>query len=96
MGCEFPPHHPWDWRHHELINFNEPFSGSCPEYQALARAYLDVAYGHPEGFRTSFRPGTTRARNRDRAAIVWNGTPANYEYWLSEAVREDSRGISER
>jgi 2-polyprenyl-3-methyl-5-hydroxy-6-metoxy-1,4-benzoquinol methylase len=86
-GVQFPPHRPGIGGITQLVSFNEPFRGTVLDYQALARAYLDRTYGDRRVFRTVVPSWDNTARNRNRAVIVWNGTPANYEYWLSEAVR---------
>ena len=86
-GVQFPPHRPRIQGITHLVNFNEPFSGTILDYQAIASAYLGWTYGDRKVFKTVFPSWDNTARNGNRAVIVWNGTPTNYEYWLSEAVR---------
>jgi lipopolysaccharide biosynthesis protein len=87
-GVQFPPHSPGIQGITHLANFCEPFNGTILDYPALARAYLDRVYGGRKVFKGVVPSWDNTARNGNRAVIVWNGTPANYEYWLSEAVRQ--------
>ena len=88
-GVEFPPHNrtllgmPYV---HESINFHRPFDGTAMLYHELANAYLQRNVQGQRIFRGIFPSWDNTARSRDRALIFLNGTPANYEYWLSETI----------
>jgi lipopolysaccharide biosynthesis protein len=86
-GVEFPPHNLKSDHVTHLLEFNEPFSGIVTEYLAVAQAYLDRTYANRNVFRGVFPCWDNTARAQNRALIILNGTPGNYEYWLSEAIR---------
>jgi lipopolysaccharide biosynthesis protein len=66
---------------------NPHFDGIVYDYQDIARAYLERGYREPNIFKTVFPSWDNTARRGTRAKIMANGTPANYEFWLKEAVR---------
>jgi lipopolysaccharide biosynthesis protein len=90
-GVEFPPHNrdllgvPYV---HGAINFYQPFDGSAMLYHDLANAYLQRSMRGQKVFRGVFPSWDSTARGRNRALFFLNGTPANYEYWLSETIRK--------
>jgi hypothetical protein len=55
----------------------------------IAQSYLDRTYG-TDGtarvFKTVFPSWDNTARTKNRALVVLNGTPENYEYWLSSTI----------
>jgi lipopolysaccharide biosynthesis protein len=86
-GVEFPPHNfkaepPW-----EKIAFYEPFKGVVLQYQDIAGYYLAKRYTNANVFRTVFPCWDNTPRRGDRSLVVLDGTPANYEHWLFEALR---------
>jgi lipopolysaccharide biosynthesis protein len=86
-GVEFPPHNfkaepPW-----EKIAFYEPFKGVVLQYQDIAGYYLAKCYANANVFRTVFPCWDNTPRRGDRSLVVLDGTPANYEHWLFEALR---------
>ena len=91
-AVDFPPHNlrVRDWNH--LAAFPNPFEGSVKQFDEVARSCLDRV---PEGdniFRTVFPSWDNTPRVGERALMVLNGNPDNYERWLSEAIartRED-------
>lgn len=88
-GVEFPPHNRTLLgvaSAHESINFFRPFDGIAMLYHKLAEAYLQRNVGGQKVFRGVFPSWDNTARSRDRALIFLNGTPANYEYWLSATI----------
>jgi cyclopropane fatty-acyl-phospholipid synthase-like methyltransferase len=86
-GVEFPPHNMREKNYaHELIYFN-PWNGYAPDYADIAEMYLSQKGGSDRNvFRGVFPSWDNTARRRQNATIVLNGTPENYEYWLSQAV----------
>ena len=89
-GVEFPPHNlgrpPLPNR---AIDFYRPFHGRVFDYREIAQLYLARTYS-PERriFRTVFPSWDNTARRGDSGLVVLNGTPENYEHWLSEALRK--------
>ena len=64
------------------------------QYSTIAQSYLDRTYGNARIFKTVFPSWDNTARTKDRAVIVLNGTPENYEYWLASTIdlaRKSSR-----
>ncbi len=86
-GIEFPPHNL-----QELVNINssikffDAFQGNVMQYAAIAQSYLDRTYGNARVFKTVFPSWDNSARTGDRAVIVINAIPENYEYWLSSTI----------
>jgi capsular polysaccharide biosynthesis protein len=88
-GVEFPPHNLVRSLPNHAIEFYRPFHGHVFDYRDIAQQYLSRKYS-PEwpGFRSVFPSWDNTARRGDSAVIVLNGTPQNYEHWLSEALRK--------
>lgn len=81
-GVEFPPHNlSAIWINHK-IPFHQDFSGYICQYEDLARLYMSREYDGSV-YRTVFPSWDNTARRSHRALIILNGTPVNYEYWLS-------------
>lgn len=86
-GVEFPPHN-----NSECMNvasdlpFHDAFAGNVIEYPSVAQTYLDRRHLSPNVFRSLFPSWDNSARTGSRAVIVVGGTPANYEYWLAQAI----------
>lgn len=86
-GVEFPPHNLSQGNINDKMNFFGPFIGNIFQYEATAQAYLDRDYGGPSRvFRTVFPSWDNTARTKERALVVLNGTPENYEYWLASTI----------
>jgi lipopolysaccharide biosynthesis protein len=92
-GVEFPPHNLKVDDVSEQIVFYNPFKGNVMAYQDVAQSYLDRSYVNPNVFKSVFPCWDNTARTNDRALIVLNSTPDNYEYWLKEAVRKTSESF---
>jgi lipopolysaccharide biosynthesis protein len=87
-GVEFPPHNMTSKNLAQEIDFHHQYKGYCPDYRDVAETYLANRYG-PERqvFRGVFPSWDNTARRGTIGTVIMNGTPENYEYWLSEAVR---------
>lgn len=90
-GVEFPPHNLAIGSVNSRVQFHQPFRGRVVEYHTVAQSYLDRSYPDRNIFKSVFPSWDNTARTHDRALIVLNGTPANYEYWLAETVRKSVR-----
>jgi lipopolysaccharide biosynthesis protein len=86
-GVEFPPHNFKAKPLGEPIAFDAPFRGVLLKYEDIARHYLAKRYANPNVFRTVFPSWDNSPRAGERGLVVLDGTPANYEHWLSEALR---------
>ena len=95
-GIQFPPHNCKCENANELVDFYSPFHGRVVECQAFASWYLDHQYPHPNVFRTVSPCWDQTPRVGSRAFMVLNGTPANYEYWLSESIRRTKKDFSDQ
>lgn len=92
-GVEFPPHNLRLRNINEDITFFDAFKGSVMQFAAVARSYLERRYPRGRVFRTVFPSWDNTARTSERAVMAINGTPENYEYWLSETLaQEQQRG----
>jgi 2-polyprenyl-3-methyl-5-hydroxy-6-metoxy-1,4-benzoquinol methylase len=87
-GLQFPPHNCNCENINDQIDFYTPFHGRVVEYQAFAQSYIDKAYPHSNVFRSVTPSWDQTPRVGSRAFLALNGTPANYEYWLSQALRK--------
>jgi lipopolysaccharide biosynthesis protein len=88
-GVEFPPHN----LHGVMpvtseIDFYQMFQGIVVKHDTVARSYLDRRYEQANVFRTVFPCWDNTPRTGSRSLVIINGTPDNYEYWLSEAMRK--------
>lgn len=86
-GVEFPPHNLTVKSVHDQISFHQPFNGRAVHFNEVAQTYLDRKYDSSNVFRGVFPSWDNTARTGNRATMVLNGTPANYEYWLSLAIK---------
>ncbi len=85
-GVEFPPH---NIRHNNVnqeISFFETFKGTAMQFATIAQSYLDRTYNDGRVFKTVFTSWDNTARTQNRAVIVLNGTPENYEHWLASTM----------
>lgn len=85
-GVEFPPHNMKSANINGTIKFYETFRGNVMQYATIAQSYLDRAYGSAKVFKTVIPSWDNTARTGDRAVMMLNGTPENYEYWLSSTI----------
>ena len=96
-GIEFPPHNVTEGNVASRLRFYRPFSGSCLDYSDVAEMYLSNTYG-PERrvFRGVFPSWDNSPRRGDASTVILNGSPENYEYWLSQAIdrtRQEFPGV---
>lgn len=87
-GVEFPPHNLHCNNLARNILFYQPFRGRVVEYQDVANAYMSRQYRNKNVFKTVFPAWDNTPRTGNRAVIVLNSTPENYEYWLSETIKK--------
>ena len=94
-GVEFPPHNLRSANINTSVRFFNTFSGNVMQYADIALSYINRTYGSPNVYKTVFPSWDNTARTNDRAVIVYNGTPENYEYWLSKAIDETKESAME-
>lgn len=87
-GVEFPPHNLKCRNIADQIPFHEPFRGFVAKYQTIAQSYLERKYQHRNVFRGVFPSWDNTPRTGNRAVIVLDSTPVNYEYWLTASIRK--------
>jgi len=85
-GVEFPPHNIKSANSNDCLEFYERFKGNVFQYTTIAGSYLNRVYSNPRVFRTVFPSWDNTARTKERALIVLNGVPENYEFWLSSTI----------
>ena len=86
-GLEFPPHNiGMSQNISHSIDLFGTFQGYIFQYADIANSYLKRSYGSSHIFKTVFPSWDNTARTGDRALIVTNGTPDNYEFWLSSVI----------
>lgn len=85
-GVEFPPHNLNPSSVNLEIKFHDYFKGNVVQYAAIAQSYLDRGHPGKRVFKTVFPSWDNTARTKERALVVLNGTPDNYEYWLSSTL----------
>ncbi len=90
-GVEFPPHNLGLPNCNNEIKFHNKFYGNVFQYATIAQAYLDRMYSGSRVFKTVFPSWDNTARTNNRALVVLNGTPDNYEYWLSSTIDQSHR-----
>lgn len=85
-GVEFPPHNLHCNNVANSILFHQPFRGRVVQYEEVAQTYMKRRYKNGNVFKTVFPAWDNTPRTGNRAVIVLNGTPKNYEYWLSKTI----------
>ena len=85
-GVEFPPHNLKVDTVTDRLEFHHAFRGNVVEFHSVAQSYLHRIYANRNIFRGVFPCWDNTARTNNRALIVLNGTPENYEYWLSQTI----------
>lgn len=85
-GVEFPPHNLRVNCINHQVDFYQPYQGGIYQYSDIANYYLNRDYQNQRVFKTVFPAWDNTARTKNRALIVWNGHPENYEYWLSKTI----------
>jgi lipopolysaccharide biosynthesis protein len=87
-GVEFPPHNAKAHNVQKDLPKSENYSGYTFEFKDLAEQYLKHDYSKTNGFRGVYPSWDNTARKGNLATITLNGTPGNYEYWLSQALKK--------
>lgn len=95
-GVEFPPHNLRDRNINDAIKFFGDFTGNVMQYATIARSYIDRSYETARVFKSVFPSWDNTARTQNRALVVLNGTPENYEYWLSTTIDKVTQHASNR
>lgn len=85
-GVEFPPLNRRTANINSQLNFYDHFRGSVMQYASIAQSYLDRNYISSRVFKTVFPSWDNTARTKERALVVVNGVPDNYEYWLASTI----------
>lgn len=87
FGVEFPPHNIREPNLAHEISFYKPWHGYAPDYADIAEMYLSQKADPGRNvFRGVFPSWDNTARRGENGTIILNGTPENYEYWLSQAI----------
>lgn len=87
-GVQFPPHNPALATINNKVPFLKPHKGYVIDYRDLVCSYLNRQYVSPNVFLTVTPAWDNTARTSDRAFILINSSPDNYEYWLSSAINK--------
>ncbi len=87
-GVEFPPHNAKVHNVQKKLPKHENYSGYAFEFKDLAKQYLAHDYLEKNGFRGVYPSWDNTARKGNLATITLNGTPSNYEFWLSQALKK--------
>jgi hypothetical protein len=86
-GVEFPPHNFAGPVITDHLDFVDGFAGHVVQFKDVAEHYLAKHYDEGNNvFRTVFPSWDNTARRGVKGFIVANGTPGNYEYWLSSTI----------
>ncbi|NOC46683.1 glycoside hydrolase family 99-like domain-containing protein [Ruegeria sp. HKCCD7559] len=96
-GVEFPPHGINVPNLSPEVDLFDDFQGHCVDFSAIAEQYLGHSYG-PENnvHRSVFPSWDNTARRKENAMVVLNGTPENYEYWLSRALHQTAQDFPDQ
>ena len=92
-GVEFPPHNLQVDNISDKILFHNRFKGNVVVFNDVAQSYLDRSYANQNIFKSVFPCWDNTARTNDRALIILNSTPGNYEYWLKGAISKTSENF---
>ena len=94
-GVQFPPHNLRVNSLNTRLDFTSRFQGRVLNYYQIGEGYLAQRYESNSVFRTVFPSWDNTARWNDAATVVLNGTPENYEYWLSAAIEKACENFEE-
>ncbi len=89
-GVEFPPHNLKVRNINKLIKFSSSFSGNVIDFAAVAKSYLDREYRDPSVYKCVFPSWDNTARTGERAMIIVNESPDNYQWWLSKTIESNT------
>jgi lipopolysaccharide biosynthesis protein len=95
-GVEFPPHNMVRESYRDQMQTVKGYEGYVFDMCDVAELYLARSYKADNGFRGVFPSWDNTARRNLIGAIGLNGTPKNYEYWLSEAIRRTKADFPEQ
>jgi lipopolysaccharide biosynthesis protein len=88
-GVEFPPHNIENVQlSNQKIDFYNEFWGHVIPYELIAKSYLERQTENQLIYKTVFPSWDNTARRNNQALIIPNGTPKNYEYWLSKTIEQ--------
>ncbi|NOU00026.1 MAG: glycoside hydrolase family 99-like domain-containing protein [Gallionella sp.] len=85
-GVEFPPHNLRSPNINNQVKFEKKFHGNVMQYADIASYYLGKSYAAKHVFKTVFPSWDNTARTKERALVMLNGEPDNYEYWLASTI----------
>ncbi len=85
-GVEFPPHNLQSANVNPQVQFHNAFHGNVMQFDQIAQSYIDRSYGGAWVFKGLFPSWDNTARTKERALVVLNGVPDNYEYWLASTI----------
>jgi lipopolysaccharide biosynthesis protein len=85
-GVEFPPHNLRSDNVNDQLNFRTPFRGNVMQYANIAQSFLIRTYSATRVYKTVFPSWDNTARTKERALVVINGVPENYEHWLASTI----------
>lgn len=85
-GVEFPPHNIRQPNINTALRFHQDFKGSAFQYADIARAYIKRTYPGKRVFKAVFPSWDNTARTGERAVLMLNATPDNYENWLGATL----------
>lgn len=91
-GVEFPPHNLEGIKNvvqNNNLSFANAFGGMVCQYEEIANLYLNRVYSEPNVYKTVFPSWDNTARTGARAFVTLNGTPENYNHWLSKTIELD-------
>lgn len=88
-GVEFPPHNMRVDDFSPELPFAQDWNGFAPKMSDIGDLYLNREREEKETvYRGVFPSWDNTARRGDLGTIILNGTPENYEYWLSETLKK--------
>lgn len=85
-GVEFPPHNIKQQGVNDQLRFFAAFKGNVLQFASVAASFLARSYPGKRVFRSVFPCWDNTARTGDRAVVILNGTPDNYEHWLAATL----------
>ena len=87
-GVEFPPHNMRSRNINDQVNFHAPFSGNVMDFKRIASSYLERDYAGGRVFKSVFPSWDNTARIKDRALVIVNDSPENYQWWLARTIEK--------
>jgi lipopolysaccharide biosynthesis protein len=93
-AVEFPPHNQMAPSVTGRVEFHKPHRGSLLPYAAFAKSFLSRTYADSRVHRTIVPTWDNTARTGERAVMLVNATPDNFEHWAARTLARTRESLA--